>query len=957
LDNWSPSLPKLKGGGVWQDSPLSTGRRLVDSKFGNVADSLSFDVNGIGQAATIAESVKLLQLLQKAREFGTSGWQTDPVWIYRRLDCEENGQYGLIFNWDIPNLENPYAAPFYNSRQLSTMDNFTLGVEHSIWMGNQPGTGACVQASGVQAGWTYTGWETVDANPTYSLIQSTTGRIFAGQVAGVLQSDDDGATWAVSTAAPAAAILSMIQTSTGRILAAELGNVWRTDNDGVAWVAVAAPQPASPYVMIQSPTSGRLLMATNADVYYSDDNGENWASLAAGFGGTNYAMTQTPTGRILVGNDFGEIWYSDDDGVSWTLAATGFAANVVYSMLTLSDGRILAGSSAYTFIYISDDNGLTWSLLNPTYPDTNDVLTMIQASSGRVYAGVTTTDGVIYSDGLYDWAVFFSTPIEARAILETVAGTLLVGDSFAGGGAIYRLGVGSSTSIGQTATCNDQVFIANKQNVANLTNVYIDDGGAWSANLFPFAALPTALLPVAPAIGDALYLGIDTSVTNSGPFESLVFDLNPVISFVTSYTILWEYWDGAAWSTLTVTDGTNSGTGVFRTLGVSSVHWEPPTDWATRALNLDGGPAVTGYWVRARVSALVGAMTAPSQQNRNVYTVVLPYAEVAAAQVTGDIEALAQFKLHNRSDQDGGANPPELHDNRIFAGLRSYDRGPTFSAFLNASDEQNPTGVTVTVGANTIFAAGVTGITGRIAVYTGPGGSVWVDELTWTLGPTIARDYYGAFHAFLRVTPNPGSDPGDIHARLQVRTGSGGVTLTTSEDYFKGILGFEVLDLGRVTIPASGLLDFTDLGDSAQLVIQLMDVSVNGQTHLIHDLVLIPVDEWQVDAADYANVAASIIGHQSSTPHLLDIDSLIYQKADIRTLVRTADSNGFVSSIYLADSPGPAILQANARQRLWVFAMQTSATGTAYQWLAVPWVVHSIQIWANSRYLGFRGDR
>jgi len=72
----------------------------------------------------------------------------------------------------------------------------------------------------------------------------------------------------------------------------------------------------------------------------------------------------------------------------------------------------------------------------------------------------------------------------------------------------------------------DTVYIANKHNIAQLTDVYYFDAapGVWSANLLA-TSLTYNLLPAVPAAGDILYIGIDSSVTNSGPFCSVVWDL------------------------------------------------------------------------------------------------------------------------------------------------------------------------------------------------------------------------------------------------------------------------------------------------------------------------------------------------------------------------------------------------------------------------------------------------
>lgn len=85
---------------------------------------------------------------------------------------------------------------------------------------------------------------------------------------------------------------------------------------------------------------------------------------------------------------------------------------------------------------------------------------------------------------------------------------------------------------------------------------------------------------ITPATTDRAYFG------SSSKFTRLTFAFG---TLGTSATYVWEYWNGSAWTTLSVTDGTSSFT------AAGSVTWTAPGAWATNAVN-----AVTQYWVRVR---------------------------------------------------------------------------------------------------------------------------------------------------------------------------------------------------------------------------------------------------------------------------------------------------------------------------------------------------------------------
>jgi hypothetical protein len=103
------------------------------------------------------------------------------------------------------------------------------------------------------------------------------------------------------------------------------------------------------------------------------------------------------------------------------------------------------------------------------------------------------------------------------------------------------------------------------------------------------------LVPVA-TVEDAAYFGAYL------PFNAIKVDIGTAGNYVA--TTVWEYWNGSAWTALTVTDGTVSGGLTFAQDGV--VSFSEPSDWATVAVD-----STTMYWVRCRVSAFTSVATAP----------------------------------------------------------------------------------------------------------------------------------------------------------------------------------------------------------------------------------------------------------------------------------------------------------------------------------------------------------
>lgn len=503
------------------------------------------------------------------------------------------------------------------------------------------------------------------------------------------------------------------------------------------------------------------------------------------------------------------------------------------------------------------------------------------------------------------------------------------------------------TTFGRAETCADEVYIANKHNLAQLTHIFIlDNPGVWSANLLT-ATPPYALLPAVPAGFDFVYFGIDTSIADSGPFSSLVFDLATAASGIT-FANDWRYWNGG-WTALTVQDNTDTAGAMtgnpLDTTGVHSVHWVPPADWVPVALN-----GVTAYWISLEVQAVAGPV-APVQQHRQPYTICWPYVEIAADQAGGDIPALALVKVHNQSS-DGYAGNVNLWTHRVVAGLRSVSRGSDFTPFINLADEQNNPNITVSVGGVACtFVDDVAAPTGR-AINANWMGAL-PDTFTVEITGSLVTQYQGVFRAFLRLE----SDAGITASETTFITELGYTTVnrggpfyvTTAQDH-------QVIDLGLLSfIPAFKMSD-----PISRIAIQFtVDNALNGDLNY-YDLVLIPVDEWAVDSdigtgAPFSPLSAyePAGGLTGGGPVKLIIDSIEYPKQYLRTYSMTRTPQVWEQWHKIAN--GPAILQANSQQRLWFLILRNSIAPDT--WYSEPEIAHSIQVFRQNRYKSLRGAR
>jgi len=515
--------------------------------------------------------------------------------------------------------------------------------------------------------------------------------------------------------------------------------------------------------------------------------------------------------------------------------------------------------------------------------------------------------------------------VERGHWLETAPGT---------GVAVERSNPGRSAT-----TAAAEVFVANKHNTAALTHVYYYDAsiGSYSTNIV--AAVPDyKFLPDSPAVGDIVYFAA------ARPFCSLVFDIRTAMTGVTG--IVWEYSQGGAvWATLDVQDNTNhDGAGdqvAFDTTGVKSVHWEQPADWAEDDVNV-----IFAWWVRARVTAAAGA-TAPIQQNRVIYTVLWPYIEVAADEAPGDLPPLTTVVTKNRSAYYDGAAVYDDGMSDAWLGLRSYSRGSNFTAFINIADEQNNASITVAItaigGAAAAFADIYDAPSGRGVDIQGAAATDGA-SIEIAIASPLAEEYYGTYHAFLRVRNDDATDM-SAYVIGYVANQELGRTSTASIDNWN--FAVQLVDLGRIDLSPSAMLA-ASLGNDMRLYAQIY---CNDHMY-VYDLILIPVDEWaaHIYANEYDRVfAIAQLSPDYNSGTSIDIDSIGIPKRPNNVKIMAGTS---LRAIGRNEANGPSILQANTMQRLWI--LQGQRVSILY---AMPHMTATIDIERQARYLALRGGR
>jgi photosystem II stability/assembly factor-like uncharacterized protein len=239
----------------------------------------------------------------------------------------------------------------------------------------------------------------------------TPSLFYAASSAGVLESDDDGASWKVisdrlpENSQPLAlarldAQSLVVGTQTGVYITRDTGSSWQAANNGLGVPLVHS---------LALKGTGALIAATEDGLYQSDGAGNFQAigndamrvpmlSVSIAPNNPNKIYAGSYRRGIFVSSDAGRSWESAGDIFHGRLAAPGLAINP-------GDDRVLYARVLFQRIYKSDDGGETWRAVWTGMSDDTEVETMAVAPSNPAFMFAGTNFGVFLSrDGGETWS-------------------------------------------------------------------------------------------------------------------------------------------------------------------------------------------------------------------------------------------------------------------------------------------------------------------------------------------------------------------------------------------------------------------------------------------------------------------------------------------------------------------------------------------------------------------------
>jgi hypothetical protein len=631
LRDYTPNVGEYKGGGVYQNSPVSDYRRLVFRRRDNISESITVAVRSLSQDEFARQTRILRSLLQQAGAYWMERLVDDNtdaplVWIEAKTATETEMRYAILYDGRIVDDPNYYRQPFLQIEGAAVAESLTITYERSDWMSHPPNESKAIEI----ANYGYIGLPGSDCYALYfsSLLSSTPYVNFGSH------SNFD----------------NMPQGASGFTVE---GWIRPTQGEGYVltkgWIVQMESQSGG--ISFTVPRSGiddyALVPAENLTFSY------DWI---------HYAFTYEATSQEI------RCWINGIEVTTLdTRSATGTGSITTDASISLLMGNSSTGGGDEFFGLIgwqrlSNVRRYTSSTIpvpelgNPPDIDVNTIAqwNMREASGSTLdnAEGTSSLDGTIAGA---QWA-------------------------FDGVWQEHGTAIGDVDDDGNVDYHTDEVFMINAPNSFNLTRLYLNAAGTnqmWGS--FP--------LTIANASAtDAVYFSSRPYAPHSynGITTAIIFDVQqPNVGG----TVVWEFWNGSTWATMSggglyTSSALQDTTEGFTVPGTGVVVFDSIPNWER---NSPGSIGVTAFWLRARFSV------ASSQDvilGSKPYSPIQNWVEINPDSFNGDLptKLLGTLEFYTTPANRGRNHTADFYDNpytnRVLVGARSVSRGKQFRSFL-----------------------------------------------------------------------------------------------------------------------------------------------------------------------------------------------------------------------------------------------------------------------------------
>ena len=226
------------------------------------------------------------------------------------------------------------------------------------------------RAGGTAGGGTGTGsgnWQLVgnfaEGQMVWTITKDNTNNLLAGTLGGkVYRSPDGGLNWTlINPSMSVTYIWSVVVNSTGTILAGTETGIYSSNDNGATWSLTSLTGHDTRALLIDN--SGSLYAGTwDSGIWKSTDNGTNWQQVNSGLTALAvHALAVDSQNKIYAGTYGAGVFKSVDAGANWVRTQTPY--DYIWTIKILADDNIFAGTYG-SGVYRTTNGGDFWLQMN-----------------------------------------------------------------------------------------------------------------------------------------------------------------------------------------------------------------------------------------------------------------------------------------------------------------------------------------------------------------------------------------------------------------------------------------------------------------------------------------------------------------------------------------------------------------------------------------------------------------
>ena len=249
-------------------------------------------------------------------------------------------------------------------------------------------------------------------------------------------SSNSGATWTNRTTGTSAAnkpYSNIVCDATGQYVYAScyVGDVWASSDYGVTWRDVSNPSMLNKGMQwITCSGNGQYVAIcdnyTDANVWISSDYGSTWSAKSISGAGNMSSICMSYWGdQILVTDQSGKLFISKNLGKTWTNVTPSISGSEWIRCASDFTGQYLAASEHNTGLWLSSDNGSTWTLAQNF---SNVIIENIKISHDARYIALTVRSQSLYVGTITNYNTTFNYSNPPSSNICFPAGTPILTD-------------------------------------------------------------------------------------------------------------------------------------------------------------------------------------------------------------------------------------------------------------------------------------------------------------------------------------------------------------------------------------------------------------------------------------------------------------------------------------------------------------------------------------------------